>query len=443
MRADFARFFNKQLDEIVRIICQDGANLLRRVWTNAVFQNTSSLYLIQFAQYILPLITVPYLLRVLGPAIYGRIAFGQSLISYLMIITDYGFNFSATRQISVERSEQATLSQIVMGVWGAKAMLCLISFLLLVAFFILIPKFREITPLLVILFATVLGNVLFPIWLYQGMEKMFFISIINLIVQIFATIGIFVLVHNPTDYLIYVELLSGGALVAGIAGAIVAIRKFQIEITIPHWQEIKIALKDGWVLFLSTISISLYTTGNPLILGFLTNDTIVGYYVAAERIIKLVVQLLEPFSQAAYPRMSKLAADSKDIALYWAKRALFLLSTLGFGLSILLFLGSPLIVRILLGNAYSPSISVMRILSPLPLLIGIGSSFGRFIMLPFRFDNARFIVFLLAGGLNILLGILLAPYIFSTGMAIAVLLSEILVVALFYLFLRSKGLNPI
>ena len=417
--------------------------MIRQIWKHTVFQNTASLYLIQFVQYLLPLITVPYLVRVLGPTIYGTIAFGQSLIAIFMLFTDYGFRLSATRKISVERNDKLAVSSTAMNVWGGKVLICLVGLLFLFILINTIPKFREINLVLVLLYGTVIGSVIFPIWLFLGMEKMVFISVINLIMQVFITIGIFALVNKPADALIYVGLLSAGALTAGVTGAIVAIKIFHLKLHFPSLRSIHGALVEGWTLFLSNTSVSLYTAGNPLILGFLSNNTVVGYYVAAERIVKLVVKLLEPISQAAYPRMSKLATESKDFVLYWAKRALFLQGGLGFGLSLILFFGSPLIVGVLFGESYFPSILVMRILSPLPFLIGIGTSFGRFILLPFRYDKARFIIFLMAGGINILLAVLLVPRFSSSGMAVAVLLSEIFVVTLFYLFLRSKGLNPV
>ena len=417
--------------------------MIRQIWKHTVFQNTASLYLIQFVQYLLPLITVPYLVRVLGPTIYGTIAFGQSLIAIFMLFTDYGFRLSATRKISVERNDKLAVSSTAMNVWGGKVLICLVGLLFLFILINTIPKFREINLVLVLLYGTVIGSVIFPIWLFLGMEKMVFISVINLIMQVFITIGIFALVNKPADALIYVGLLSAGALTAGVTGAIVAIKIFHLKLHFPSLRSIHGALVEGWTLFLSNTSVSLYTAGNPLILGFLSNNTVVGYYVAAERIVKLVVKLLEPISQAAYPRMSKLATESKDFVLYWAKRALFLQGGLGFGLSLILFFGSPLIVGVLFGESYFPSILVMRILSPLPFLIGIGTSFGRFILLPFRYDKARFIIFLMAGGINILLAVLLVPRFSSSGMAVAVLLSEIFVVTLFYLFLQSKGLNPV
>lgn len=197
------------------------------------------------------------------------------------------------------------------------------------------------------------------------------------------------------------------------------------------------------MLFLSMGSVSLYTVGNAFILGLLTNHTVVGYYTAAERIVRAIVGLISPISQAAYPRFSKMAAESENSVLYWARKGLFLQSGLGLASSVSIFVGAPVIVQIILGAEYQPSVSVMRLLAALPLINGIGSSFGRFILIPFRKDSARFFVFSIAGLINLTLAFLFTPIWLANGMALAVLVSEIFVTCCFVLYSRANGLSPV
>ena len=187
---------------------------------------------------------------------------------------------------------------------------------------------------------------------------------------------------------------------------------------------------------------SLYTAGNAFILGMLTNHTVVGYYSAAEKIVKALVSLLEPVAQSVYPAMAKKVSEAKEKALYWARIGTYYQSAVGATMSIFLFATAPLITRIVLGSEYTDSVPVMRLLSPLPFLIALGSSMGRFIMLPFRMDNERLAVFTSAGLANVILGFVLAGYWGATGMAASVLISEMLVTLGFWIFIWIRGLNP-
>jgi len=422
---------------------QNSALVFRTALRSSVAKNAASLYIIQFANYILPLITIPYLVRVLGPAGFGVVAFGQSLIGYFIIFVDYGFALSATRKISVERNDPIAVSRTVFNVWSAKVLLCIAGFAVLLTFITFVPQLREVSVLLLILYGMVIGNSLFPIWLFQGMERMVAISVINLVMRLLVVIGIFTMIHRPEDYLLWAGLTSLGAIGAGLAGVVVAFHMFKLRPVFPSWRGIWETLVEGWMLFLSTASVSLYTVGNAFILGLLTNHTVVGYYSAAEKIVKAVLGLLVPLAQAAYPRFSKMASESKDLALQWGRRMLFLMGGLGLALSITLFVGAPAIVRIVLGPEYEPSIMVMQVLAALPFLIGASNVLGIQLMLPFGKDKPFTSILLSAGLINIALAILFAPIWQEFGMAVAVLLSEAFVTVSMLIYLWLCHINPI
>jgi len=412
-------------------------------WRSGVGKNAASLYTIQFANYILPLITVPYLVRVLGPEYFGLVAFGQGLIAYFVVFVDYGFALSATRKISIERDDMKAVSRTASTVWAAKGLICVAALAVLLLLVTVVPKLNELTSLLLILYGTVVGNALFPVWIFQGMEKMVFISVINLAMSLLVVIGIFTMVRQPEHYLLYAALISLGAVGAGLTGMGVAFYKFRLQAVIPSMRDIWESLVEGWLLFLSTASVSLYTVGNAFILGLLTNSIVVGYYSAAEKIVKAVRGILSPVGQAAYPRFSKLALESRCRALEWGKRMLVAISALGGGLSIALLAGATTIVRILLGSEYEPSIVVMRVLAGLPLLIGMSNVLGVQIMLPFGKDRAFMTILLGAGLINIVFAVWLAPIWQAAGMAAAVLISETFVTVTMFIYLRHHSLSPL
>ena len=403
--------------------------------------NFLSLSILQMVNYLLPLVTIPYLVRILGPEKFGLIAFAQAFISYFVILTDYGFNLSATREISVNRTKKEKISEIFSSVMIIKFILGVLSFFILALFILLIPKFRDDWLIYIFTFGTVLGNILFPIWLFQGMEKMKYITTLNIIAKGIFTVCIFIFIRKITDYL-YVPLINSiGLSTIGVLSLIIISKDFKIKFKLPTIKIIKYQLKEGWHIFISTMAISLYTASNAFILGLFTNNTVVGYYSAAEKIIRATQGILNPLSQTIYPYISKLVIDSKEKALDFIRKLTKLVGLGTFILSSLLFTLAPNIVNIVLGDQYHQSIIVLRILSFLPFMTGLSNIFGIQTMLTFNFKQAFSRIFILAGILNIILALILAPIYKHVGISIAVLTTEIFVTFSMFLYLTKKKIK--
>jgi PST family polysaccharide transporter len=405
---------------------------------STIARNAASLYLIQFANYIVPLIMIPYLVRVLGPAGYGAVAFGQGLINYFMLFVEYGFDWSATRKISVHRNDPQVVNATALCVWAAKGLLALIGFGVLLALAGIIPRLSEEFLLLLILYGLAWGNVLFPTWLFQGMERMVAISLINLGMKLGVLIGVFTLVRKPEHYLLYAGLMSFGAVLSGMTGMIVAFRMFRLRFDRITWSGVWETLKEGWVLFLSRASVSLYTAGNAFILGMLTNNTVVGYYSAAEKIVKSILGLLDPIAQAAYPRFSKMAAESRDLTLAWGRRMLAVMGGTGFLLMVGVLGEARFISDLLLGTEFALSVAVMQILAPIIFLIALSNVMGVQMLFPLHHDRFVLKIVLTAGLLNIAVALVLVPKWSANGMAVSVLLSELFVTVSYAVFLLVR-----
>jgi polysaccharide transporter, PST family len=392
-----------------------------------LFENFMSLSALQAAGYIIPLITLPYLVRVLGPEKFGLVMFAQAFAAYFVLLTEYGFKLSATREVSINRNNKERVSEIFCSVYFVKMTLFLISFLLFTTLVFSIPRFNVEHLVFMFSFIMVLGNLIFPVWLFQGMEKMKYITIINVLVKMAFVIPIFLFIKSQSDY-VYVPLINSlGFLVSGIIAFYFGIRIFRIKLFLPSVQNIVHQFKEGWYIFISTIAISLYTTSNVFILGLFTNNTIVGYYSAAEKLINAVRGLLSPVSQSVYPHISKLANESKEKTLIFIKKLIKIVGSGTFILSLIIFILATPIINLALGSQYQQSIIVLRILAFLPFIVGLSNVFAIQGLYTFNFQRivTKFIVPIAFSHL-FLLCILI--YFYSLiGVAIATIVTEILI----------------
>lgn len=404
-----------------------------------LISNFLSLSIVQVANYILPLITVPYLVRVLGPEKFGLIAFSQAFISYFSLLTDYGFNLSATREVSIYRDNTDKISDIFSSVTFIKTIIMSVSFILLCIIVFTIPKFSEEWPLYLITFGQVFGAVLFPAWFLRGVERMKEIAFLNLVTKAIFTIAIFIFIRSRSDYLILPLINSVSSLTAGVLGWWIIMHKIAIPLKLPSLNEIRHQLRDGWHVFVSTVVISLYTTSNTFILGIFTNNTIVGYYSAGEKIIRAALNLLGPFSQTIYPHISKLASESREAALNFLRNLIKLIGGVTFVLSVLIFFLSPLISDIILGHQYIESIPVIKILSFLPFIVGLSNIFGIQIMLNFGMKRLFTRILIIASIINIILTLILVKPFQHIGTSVSFLVTEICITSFMAYSLQKKN----
>lgn len=418
--------------------------LLKIISNNKVLvKNFTSLSLLQLANYIFPVITLPYLVRVLGPEKYGLINFAAAFSAYFVIITDYGFNLSATQEISVNRNDKEKVSEIFSSVLTIKIILFFLSsgiFFLIVNMFEL---FSNDAGLYSIMFIGVVGIVLFPLWVYQGVEQMKYILIINVAIRSVTIVSIFLLVKVENDYLLLAVIYTITQVMTGITGLFFAIRKFDLRYLFPSKVQLLEQLKKGWNLFLSSIWINLYTTSNVFILGLFAPNSVVGYYSAADKVRIAFQGILSSMSQSVFPYVNKLLAESYQKFLSFNRKLLKISVIIGIIISSSLFLFAEPIVKIVLGNEYSPSVIVLRIIAWLPLIIFLSNVFGIQTMLPLNYQKRFSQILFLAALINLMISFSIVPSYFEIGTAVSMLVTEIFVTLSFFIFIRMKRIPVI
>jgi PST family polysaccharide transporter len=394
---------------------------------NDLVHNTAALYGVQLCRKIFPLITMPYLARVLGPSVWGTVAFVSSLGEFIVLIIEFGFNLSATRQIAQARNSPMTCANVMAGVIGAQAVLATLS--VVAAWFAaqFIPLLRDNPQLL---WAGVFYGVcqgVNPLWFFQGLERLRLLAALEITGKTIGVIGVFLIVRSPENAWLALLLQGIPPLLSAIVGLAIAYRLFPF--VLPTASLVKDALTTSWRLFVFRSGESLYGAGNAFILGLFAPAASVGYFAIAEKISKAAFGLLNPVREALYPRLSRLAAGSAGAAARLARIGAALMISGGLLLGIGLYVFAPLMIRTITGSNFAPAVTVLRIFALLPPLLSVTYSVGMQWLLPHGHDGVVNRIILSAGAVNLAMAFLAAPHFQHIGMAVSVLIAECFVCA--------------
>ncbi len=277
-----------------------------------VFYNFLSMSFLQGANYILPLIILPYLVRVLGVEYFGVWSFITAVMAYLVLVVDYGFELSATNSISISRDNKEKVEEIFSSVFIIKFFLIIFSFLFLFLVLLFVDKFNQFFWVYIIAFGMVVGQGIFPVWFFLGMERMGYITFLNIFAKLLFTVFLFIFVKTKDDLILVAFFNSLGYLIIGIYSLYLIKKEFNIGFKFQPFLKVKEYFIEGWYVFISRISVTFYSTINTILLGLLTTDILVGYYSIAEKITVAVSGITYPLLKAIYPYFSSVYKNSKD-----------------------------------------------------------------------------------------------------------------------------------
>lgn len=267
----------------------------------ALMENFFSLSALQLIGIVLPLITLPYVLRVLGKSYYGEIVFVSSLVNYFMAITDYSFRLTATREIARSRHSKRQQSYVYSRVLTVRTLLCVVSIIAIFLIVMSVPMFRGNLLLYALTAPILVGNVLFPEWFFQGIEKMKYITFLNLGIKVFFTLCIFVFIHEQKDYWMYPMFFSLGYIVSGCVGDYIVRRKFGLSFSYIGRRRIVRTLKDNFPVFINQFLPNLYNNTSTFLLGIFASSELVGTYDAIRKVADLFVTITGVTSKVAFP----------------------------------------------------------------------------------------------------------------------------------------------
>ncbi len=403
-------------------------------------KNIAALFAVQIASYAAPLVTLPWLTRVLGPSNFGRLSFCAAVTSYFVLFADYGFNLSATRQIAVHSHDRVGRSRIFWNTITVKALLAAAGFPCLLLLTLCGHRFAEERTLLLINYLAVLGAVLTPTWYFLGTERQAVLSGITIAVRIISIPAIFLFVRSSQDVQMAALLPSGMTIIGGLLCLMVLMKDKQLDRIQFDRGELAAVFRDGWHVFVSTASISLYQATNTVVLGLVAGNAAVGHYSAAEKVVQACQSLLAPIGQSVYPRISRLMNESRAAAFALIRKVLRIQGGAALALSVMLFVLAPPLIRLLYGPSYEETIGVLRWLAGLPLLVGLSNVFGVQTMLAMGMNQLVSGILVAAGAINVVTLFALTHWFGAEGAAMAVAGTELFVTLAFAVIVRHRKL---
>ena len=406
-----------------------------------VVGNAASVMAVQAGSYILPLVNVPYLLRVIGPEHYGLIAFSQAVMMYFVTLNDFGFNLSATRELAVRRDDPLLRSELYSTVMAIKCSLCLLSFVILCVLLHFVPRFHSNEGVFFASFGIVVGTMLFPQWFFQGIEKMYWISMVNLAANLIFTVGIYSLVRHSSDYLIAAVVQAAGKVLAGILGLIILFSTEHVKLSVPTLGQVRHRLADGWHLFMSSAAATLYTSSNAVVLGFVGGMTQVGYFSAAYKIFAAGQMLVSPMCQAIYPHVCSLAHRSSELAVNYLRKAMVVIGGITFFGGLLVLLLAKPIITIAVGSKYLASVPVLQLMAMTPFACAMNNIYGTQGMLNFGMRPQFSRIIVLSAFFNIAILIPLCFWYKAPGAAASALITETIVTLAMAKMLYGRGID--
>lgn len=326
------------------------------------------LSLLQVAGYVFPLITMPYLARVIGVEGFGKIAFAGAIMVWIQTIADWGFNLTATRDVAQNRDNPQKVSEIFSNVLWARCLLMVVAFIVLLILIITIPQFRANCAVILVSFLMVPGHILFPDWFFQAIEKMRYITILNVLMKLVFTVAVFIFIKEKDDYILQPLFTSLGFVVSGAIALYIIIKKWNIKLYKPNWKDIKYTIKSTTDVFINHLAPNLYNSLSIVLLGFFGGGVANGIYDGGNKFINILQNLLNTITRAFYPFLSR----KKDFHSTYVKMVLIIT----FVAVLILYVSAPLLVRLMLSPEFAESVVVIRILSVSLIFYMLSSAYG-------------------------------------------------------------------
>ncbi|MBS8266572.1 flippase [Mesobacillus boroniphilus] len=397
---------------------------MKKLMGNRLVGNIISLIVLQGSNFLFPLITFPYLVRTLGIENYGVLLFCISIMQFLNILIDYGFNISGTRDISINKDRMDKVNAIYNVILTIKILLALLFGLIYFSIILSIPFFSENRAAFLIIFLMIIGNTFFPLWLYQGLERMKYITYFNVIAKAFVTILVFMFIKSADDLSLAAFFHSLYFILPAIISVLFAKIKLKMDFKIVlDVHKIKDELKRGKHVFMTSLWVNFYSQGPIVILGFISGSRATGIYGIGEKVQGAFYGISQPFTQALYPYLCDLFENEKERFDQFKRKLMWIGISFSILIAISLFIFSAPIAAIVSGTADPKITALIKVFSVIVFLSITNTLMAR-IMHAVNLSNVLNKNYLIAAIVFIVFSIPLTIWLHQFGMAVAVIFAE-------------------
>jgi polysaccharide transporter, PST family len=415
-------------------------SMLQSPTRKRLLSNFFSLSIIQGANYLVPLLILPYIVRYVGPDKFGLLTYAQTFVYYFTLIVNYSFDYTATREISANRDNKERISYIYSSIFFTKLVLLGLA---TIAFFVVVLSIDHFNKNLLVYLITYLinvGFVFFPSWFFQGMETLSKTAMFNLITKVIFAAVVVAFINEEGDFLVYAAGTSIAQIVVGVIAFFYAIRRYQLTLFPVRIKQIASALREGISVFLSNIAVSMYTNTSLVLLGFYCTEREFGFFSAALK-VALVTQTLVvlPLGMTLFPHIGRTMRQSAEQGIAMVKKYMKWVSVFTLLLTAFIFFFAKPIVLLLFGRSFLPSVVYLRILAFMPFVSGLNNLVSIQGLLNLKKDRQYLFMTLFIFALSMILNFLFVPIYRAAGTAAILISLEVVMtsVASFWLFKRT------
>lgn len=371
---------------------------------HSLIRNIASLGGVQIANYVIPIISVPIISRIIGPEKFGVISYTSSFIAYFTLLIGFGFDLTATRRVSKNPNDHENRNKVFSEVFTSQCILLVLSAIFFIFFLFKMPELSNEKTVAIFTFFSCLATVMTQNWLFQAMQDLPKVAILNLVSKIVFTLLVLLLVQKKSDYIWQPLALSLSQVLISIISFHWAVKKYSLKL---HKVKLIDCFKLMWeekTFFLSLCVINLYSITNVIVLGLIQNPYEVGLYAAGEKLIYIIKGIvLIPLTQALFPYISKSFNDNYDKGILIIQKLLPIIIYFLGAISMIIILVSPIFISFFFGDQFLSAINVCRILSIIPLLVAINMLIGIHLFLNIKMD----LIFLRVTTIGAIIGLIL------------------------------------
>lgn len=378
---------------------------------------------------IFPIITFPYVSRVLSVGEIGKYNWSNSFVSYFLLIAGLGISTYAIREGAKFRNDRKTLSDFASQVFSISILSTIASYILLFICILLIPKIHIYVTCILVFSIQIIFTTLGTEWIYSIFEDYTYITVRSIVFKILSVILLFVLVRKPGDYLKYAGITVLSAVGSNVLNYMHAKQFCSIKFTLKiDWED---HIKPILVIFASSVATTIYLSLDTTLLGLINNNYVVGIYSVSTKMYNIVKQLISAVLTVTIPRFALLWGRNR-IRQY---RQLLLqisdvLALISVPMAVGVYMLAPQIVVLLSSTKYMRSVSSLRLLCPALIFSIFSWIFTSCVLIPAKRENKVLIVTIISAAINLVLNLLLMPTLKENAAAITTSLSEFVSMAM-------------